>query len=63
MIQMLENILHMCEMDFDGHWDQYLPLAELHLIKTTIQELIWRYLRFCIGRGADLLLVSLMHLR
>ena len=27
-IQVLEDMLHACVIEFDGHWDNFLPLAE-----------------------------------
>ena len=27
-IQVLEDMLRACVVDFGGHWDQFLPLAE-----------------------------------
>ena len=63
-IQVIEDMLRACVIDFGSHWDQFLPLVEFSYNKiVTIRELRWHHLRLCMVGDVDLQLVDLTHLR
>ena len=53
MIQVLEDMLRACVIEFGGHWDNFLPLAEFSYNNS------WD----CMGKDVGLPLGGLMHLR
>ena len=57
-IQVLEDMLRVCVIEFGGHWDSFLPLA----IAIT-QALIWLHLKHCMVGDVGLPLVGLMRSR
>ena len=61
-IQVLEDMLRACVIDFGGHWDQLLPLSSFLTIIVIIRALRWNHLRLCMVGDVDLQLVGLMHL-
>ena len=61
-IQVLEDMLRACVIEFGGHWDKFLPLAEF-LYNNSYHSMIWPHLRHCMGGDVGLPLVGLMHLR
>ena len=62
-IQVLEDMLRACVIEFGGHWDNFLPLAEFSYNNIYTQVLIWPHLRHCMGGDVGLPFVGLMHLR
>lgn len=45
-IQVLEDMLRACLLDFCGHWDMFLSLCSSLIIIVTTQTLIWNHLRY-----------------
>ena len=62
---MLEDMLRACVIEFGGHWDNFLPLAEFSYNNnvTITQALIWLHLKHCMVGDVGLPLVGLMRLR
>ena len=62
-IQVLDYMLHAHVIEFGGHWDNFLPLAEFSYKIAITQVLIWPHLRHCMGEDVGLPLGGLMHLK
>ena len=62
-IQVLEDMIRACVIEFGCHWDNFLPLAEFHTIIAITQVLIWPHSKHCMGGDVGLPLVGLMHSR
>ena len=62
-IQVLEDMLCACVIEFGGHWDNFLPLAEFSYNNNYHSSIDWPHLRHCMGGYVGLPLVGLMHLR
>ena len=56
-IQILEGMLWMCVMDFDGQWDTHLPLIK-NFITVNMQVLKWFHTKLYIEENADHLCVG-----
>ena len=56
-IQILEGMLRMCVMDFDGQWDTHLPLIK-NFITVNMQVLKWLHTKLYIEENADHLCVE-----
>ena len=60
MIQVLEDMLRACVIEFGGHWDKFLSLAHFSYNNS---YMIWRHLRHCMRGDVGPPLVGLMHFR
>ena len=56
-IQILEGMLWMCVMDFDGQWDTHLPLIK-NFITVNMQVLKWLHTKLYIEENANHLCVG-----
>jgi len=52
-IQILEDMLRTCVLDFGGSWDNYLPLVELLIIIVISPLLICLHLKHCMVENVD----------
>ena len=56
-------MLRACVVDFGGHWDQFLPLAEFAYNNSYHSSIEMAPVEGLYGRRCRLQLVGLMHLR
>ena len=61
-IQLLEDMLRACVIEFGGHWDNFLPLAEFSY-NNSYHSSIDPHLRHCMGEDVGRPLGGLRHLR
>ena len=52
-IQVLEDMLRACVIDFEGSWSKYLLLIEFHVTIVISQRLEWLPMRCCMGGSVD----------
>ena len=62
-IQVLEDMLRACVIDFGGQWDQFLPLAEFAYNNSYHSSIEMAPFELCMAGDVDLQLAGLMHLR
>ena len=62
-IQVLEDMLRACVIEFGGHWDNFLPLAEFSYNNSYHSSIDMAHSRHCMGEDVGLPLGGLMHLR
>ena len=53
-IQTLEDMSRSCVLQFKGHWNEYLPLAEFTYNKVITQALRCHLMRHCMGNNVAL---------
>ena len=59
VIQVLEDMLRGCVLDFSGSWDRYIPLMEFAYNKTVISPvLVWPRMKLCIEEDVELICVG-----
>ena len=57
LIQVLEDMLRGCVMEFTGSWDRYIPLIEFPITTVINQALTWFHMRLCMVGYVELLCV------
>ena len=62
-IQVLEDMLHACVIDFGGHWDKFLPLAEFSYNNSYHSSIDMTPFEALYGRRCRSPIVCLIHLR
>ena len=63
MIQVLEDMFRACVIEFGGHWDSFLPLAEFSYNNSYHSSIYMAPLRHYMGEDVGLPLGGLMHLK
>ena len=56
IINTLEDMLRSCVINFNGRWDDYLPLLEFHTTIDTIQPSKRLYMNLFMGEDVNILL-------
>ena len=58
LIQVLEDMLRGCVMEFSGSWDRYIPLIEFPITMVFNQALVWHHMKLCMTGNVELLCVG-----
>ena len=58
VIQVLEDMLRGCVLDFSGSWDRYIPLMEFPITTVINPVLVWPHMKLCMEEDVELLCVG-----
>ena len=58
LIQVLEDMLRGCVMEFSRNWDKYIPLMKFSYNNSFQQALVWHHTRPCMAENVEFLCVG-----